>query len=435
MSSARSPTANVGDVTGRRIASTEKRAPATKSPGRGSGHSRSAGPVRFDSALDREGADPGSTQRRHVRRCYDLDRAGLAEILDGEPRFRVRQVWDALYRRLAEPAECTDLPAGLRERMAAHPSLAPSLTKLSEQEVGRRGPDDAEAGRERTIKWLFGLEDGPAIETVLMGYHDRSTVCVSSQAGCAMGCTFCATGQGGYRRQLRPGEIVEQVARATRAARDRGMNRLGNVVFMGMGEPLANYRSVAAAITTLTDEMGFSARRITVSTVGIVPGIERMAADGRPVGLALSLHAANDQLRSELVPQNRRHGLAELAGACELWTRSTGRRLTLEWACMKGVNDSARDVTELSRFARRLGAHVNLIPLNPTPGWRCEATPASRVEEMADQLRRSGVNATVRRNRGRSIAAACGQLASRSAGTTVETAPSSAAAHTPALPA
>ncbi len=356
------------------------------------------------------------------QRRYDLDRAQLSDILAGEPSFRVAQVWDALYRRGADPGECTDLPLGLRDRLAAHPSLAPSLVKLAELEADgeepggdRRGaPDGQRTGAEGTVKWVFGLEDGPSVETVLMGYHDRSTVCVSSQAGCAMGCTFCATGQAGFSRQLTRGEIVEQVVVAARAARERGMRRLGNVVFMGMGEPLANYRSVSAAITSLTADVGLSARRITVSTVGVVPGIERMAAEGRPVGLALSLHAANDALRSELVPQNRRYGLAKLSEACSAWTRRTGRRLSLEWACMKGVNDSSRDMAELAGFARPLGAHVNLIPLNSTPGWRCEATPAGTVEELADQLRRSGVNATVRRNRGRSIAAECGQLAATS---------------------
>ena len=413
------------------LGSTEKVALATRPPTPGSGRRRSGGLGR----LGQNRRDDGSTQTARVQRRYDLDRAQLTEILAGEPPFRVRQVWDALYRRLAEPAECTDLPLALRDRMAAHRSLALSLTKLSEQVAGVGRSDDPQAGQEGTVKWLFGLDDGPAIETVLMGYHDRSTVCVSSQAGCAMGCTFCATGQAGYSRQLRPGEIVEQVVLAARAARGHRMRRLSNVVFMGMGEPLANYGSVAEAITTLTGELGISARRITVSTVGIVPGIERMAADGRPVGLALSLHAANDDLRSELVPQNRRYGLAQLAEACKLWTSATGRRLTLEWACMKGVNDSDEDVAELARFARELGAHVNLIPLNPTPGWSCEATPASRVEDMADQLRRSGVNATVRRNRGRSIEAACGQLAAPFGAGGGAAAPGTEAASTCGLPA
>ncbi len=210
---------------------------------------------------------------------YDLDRGDLAALLQGEPAFRTRQVWDGLHRRALRPAEMTDLPVSLRERLEEE--LVPALTV-----VGERSADDG-----TTSKWLFALDDGSRIETVLMAYRDRVTVCVSTQAGCAMGCTFCATGQAGYARSLSAGEIVEQVVAAVRAARPR---RLSRVVFMGMGEPLANYDQLVAALRRLHGDMGLSARHLTVSTVGIVPGIRRLAAEDLPVNLAVSLHAAND---------------------------------------------------------------------------------------------------------------------------------------------
>src|SRR5436189_2602349 len=201
-----------------------------------------------------------------------------------------------------------------------------------------------------------------------MHYRQRSTVCVSTQAGCAMACGFCATGQAGFERHLTTGEIVEQVTRAARAAADTG-RRLSNVVFMGMGEPLANYERVWGAVERLHDDVGLSARHLTISTVGIVPGIRRLAAEPLPVNLAVSLHAANDRLRDELVPINRRYPLAELRAACADYLRAKGRRLSFEWALIDGVNDRPDDADELAAIARPLGAHVNLIPLNPTPGY------------------------------------------------------------------
>jgi 23S rRNA (adenine2503-C2)-methyltransferase len=228
-----------------------------------------------------------------------------------------------------------------------------------------------------------------------------------------MGCTFCATGQAGFGRHLSSGEIVEQVVIARQAA---APSRLSNVVFMGMGEPLANYDRVWAAIVRLHDDLGLSARHLTLSTVGVVPGIHRLARAALPVNLAVSLHAANDDLRNSLVPLNRRYPIAMLMDACQQYLAAKGRRLSFEWALIAGINDRAADAVELASLVRPLGAHVNLIPLNPTPGYPVRGTPPEGVRGFRDQLSALGVNATVRRNRGTDIDAACGQLAARPAG-------------------
>ncbi len=311
-------------------------------------------------------------------------------------------MWDGLYRQLAEPGELTALPKALRARL--DDEAPPALTPVTES-------TDA-AGD--TVKWLFGLDGGARVETVLMHYPDRTTVCVSSQAGCAMGCGFCATGQAGFQRQLTTGEIVEQVVRAARRSRDGG-RRLGNVVFMGMGEPLANLDQVWPAVERLHADVGLSARHLTISTVGMVPGIRRLAASELPVNLAVSLHAANDDLRDELVPINRRYPLSVLMGACADHLRAKGRRLSFEWALIDGTNDREQDARELAELCRSLPlpAHVNLIPLNPTPGYPTQGTPREGVRRFRNQLDALGVNATVRRNRGTDIDAACGQLAAR----------------------
>jgi 23S rRNA (adenine2503-C2)-methyltransferase len=225
-----------------------------------------------------------------------------------------------------------------------------------------------------------------------------------------MGCGFCATGQAGFQRHLTAGEMVEQVIRASAEARAGG-RRLSNVVYMGMGEPLANYERVWASVERIRDELGLSARHLTLSTVGIVPGIRRLARERLAVNLAVSLHAANDQLRDTLVPVNRRYPLPALMEACRAYADAKGRRLSFEWALMDGVNDRPRDVAELATLTRPLRAHVNLIPLNPTPGWPTRGTPPHRVRAFRDELVGLGVNATVRRNRGTDIDAACGQLA------------------------
>ncbi len=327
---------------------------------------------------------------------YDLTREELAVVLDGEPAYRVRQVWDGLHVRAQRPEDLTELPAALRSTLAT--ALPPAL-----REESRQSADDGE-----TTKWLWALHDRAKVETVLMRYPDRVTVCVSTQAGCAMGCQFCATGQAGFQRQLTQGEIVEQVAVAMREAAPR---RVSNIVFMGMGEPLANYDRVWGAVERLHGDMGLSARHLTLSTVGIVPGIRRLAAETLPVNLAVSLHAANDALRDELVPINRRYPLDKLAAACADYVASSGRRLSIEWAMIDGVNDRTSDATELASFARPLGAHVNLIPLNPTPGYPVVGSSRQHVRQFRDQLLALGVNATIRVTRGAEIDAACGQLA------------------------
>ncbi|MDP9387436.1 MAG: 23S rRNA (adenine(2503)-C(2))-methyltransferase RlmN [Actinomycetota bacterium] len=330
---------------------------------------------------------------------YDVTPDELAELLAGEPAYRARQVWDGLYRLGTGPEELTTLPRALRQRLAAEPALAPALRADARVEAG----DD-------TVKWRWELADGRRVETVLMHYPDRTTVCVSSQAGCAMGCSFCATGQAGFERNLTTGEIVEQVVRAGVEARERG-RRLSNVVFMGMGEPLANYDRVWAAIERLHADLGLSARHLTVSTIGIVPGIRRLAREELPVNLAVSLHAADDARRDELVPVNRRYPLAELVEACRQYVDAKGRRLSFEWALIDGVNDRPGDAARLAELAREVRAHVNLIPLNPTPGYGVPGTPPAGVGAFRRLLVSLGVNATVRRNRGTDVDAACGQLA------------------------
>lgn len=331
---------------------------------------------------------------------YTPDRDELAALLDGEPRYRLDQVWSGLYTQLAAPADITNVPKALRERLAS--SLPTSL-----RQVVRRVSDGGD-----TVKYLWELDDGSRIETVLMIYPDRVTVCVSSQAGCAMACGFCATGQAGFTRHLTVGEIVEQVVVAARDARamDR---RLANVVFMGMGEPMANENAVWGAVERFHGAIGMSARHLTISTVGLVPGIRKLTERPLPVNLAVSLHAANDELRDQLVPINKRYPLNQLMEACADYLAVKGRRLSFEWALIADVNDRGADAKELARLCRRfqLPAHVNLIPLNPTPGYPTVGSTPKRVHEFRDLLEGFGVNATVRRNRGTDIDAACGQLA------------------------
>jgi len=330
---------------------------------------------------------------------YDLDRDDLVALLDGEPRYRIDQVWHGLYEQAAALEELTALPKALRARLAEALPLA--LTPVTESVSDQRD----------TIKFLCELDHGARVETVLMHYRDRSTVCVSTQAGCAMACGFCATGQAGFERNLTVGEIVEQVVRSIQRARSGDTpRRVSNIVFMGMGEPMANYDHMWRAIERLHGDIGISARHITVSTVGIIPGIRRLAAETLPVNLAVSLHAANDELRNELVPINKRYPLADLAAACADYLEVKNRRLSFEWALIDGVNDRDADAKELAHYARSLRAHVNLIPLNPTPGYPTNGTSPARVRGFRDRLIELGANATVRQNRGTDIDAACGQL-------------------------
>ena len=333
-----------------------------------------------------------------MRSAYDLELSELAELLVDEPAFRSRQVFDGLHGGLRRVDEMTDLPLALRSRLA---ELLPSGPTVVSQQSADQG---------RTVKWALELDDGALVETVLMHYERRSTVCVSTQAGCAMGCTFCATGQAGFTRHLTTGEIIEQVVVAARTAAPR---RVSNIVFMGMGEPLANWRNLQPALHRLNGPLGLGARRLTVSTVGHVPGIRSLTAEPLAVNLAVSLHSADDRRRDELIPLNRRYPLGVLADVLAEYVEATHRRLSFEWALIDGVNDTDRDLDELAAYARPLGAHVNLIPLNPTPGFLVRGSTPRRVAEFAQGLGDRGITATVRITRGQEIDAACGQLAGR----------------------
>ena len=317
------------------------------------------------------------------------------------PRYRIDQVFDALFRQRTPLEEASSLPRVLRDELAAAFPLA--LDPIVES-IGDDG---------QTVKWLWRCRtDDAQIETVLMRYPERATVCISSQAGCAMGCTFCATGQAGFVRHLDAGEIVEQVVRAAHAS----PQPVNNVVFMGMGEPLANYDATMGAVNRLHGDLGLSARHITISTVGVVPGIRRLASETLPVTLAISLHAPGDELRNTMIPINRRYPLAEVMDAAAELGASRGRRVTFEYACIAGVNDLLEHAHALVRLLRPLGprgSHVNLIPLNATEGYAGTAPVPVRIQAFATILRSGGLTATVRRNRGTDIDAACGQLRSR----------------------
>ncbi len=344
---------------------------------------------------------------------YTLDRAGLGVLVAdlGQPRYRADQLHAWLVRGVDDPAEMTDLPTSLRAQLAAR--FAPTRPQL----VAHTVADDG-----HTHKLLLRFPDGEAIETVLMLYPDRATVCISTQAGCAMGCPFCATGQAGFRRQLTAGEVVRQVVVADAALRsgaiggehlpDGAPTRVTNVVFMGMGEPLANLPATLATVRWLHDPAGFnlSARGITVSTVGLVPGITRLAELGLPVTLAVSLHAATDALRDDLVPVNRQHPLAEVEQAMAAYRRTTNRRVSIEWCLIGEVNDDAEQAERLAAIARRLRAHINVIPMNPTPGVQWKEPTRTRTRAFVDRVRNRGAAITLRDTRGRDADAACGQL-------------------------
>ena len=337
------------------------------------------------------------------RTRYGIDRDDLEALVGelDEPRYRAEQIWGALYRPIPIEDE-TALPRALRTRLvAALPfGLAPVVEATSADDL--------------TTKWLYAAGfDCAQVETVLMRSTNRASVCVSSQAGCAMACTFCATGQAGLERHLDVGEIVEQVMRAALVS----PQRITNVVFMGMGEPLANYDPVWSAVERLHSSLGLSARKITISTVGVVPGMRRLAEEDLPVTLAVSLHAPDDDLRSQLVPLNRRYPIAEILDAAAEVAGSRGRRVTFEYACIAGVNDAPALGRSLGRLLRAWpgvgGAHVNLIPLNPTDDFTGRAPSSRRIQDFAAELEAAGVRATVRRNRGVDIDAACGQLRTR----------------------
>ncbi|MEM8620246.1 MAG: 23S rRNA (adenine(2503)-C(2))-methyltransferase RlmN [Actinomycetota bacterium] len=324
----------------------------------------------------------------------------VGDVVGDVPRYRLDQLWTGLYDQLRPMEEISTLPAAMRGRLADH---LPTELRAVTESVSDGGD---------TVKFLWEIDGGARIETVLMVYRDRATVCVSSQAGCAMACGFCATGQAGFTRHLSTGEIVEQIVVAARRARASD-TRVSNVVFMGMGEPMANLDAVWAAVERIHGDLGLSARHITISTVGLIPGIHALAQRPLPVNLAVSLHAANDAARNELVPINRRYPIDDLLDACAEYLDATNRRVSFEWALIDGVNDRDRDAAELAELCHRLRprGHVNLIPLNPTPGYATRGTPLAGVERFRAALEQRKVNVTVRRNRGTDIDAACGQLA------------------------
>jgi 23S rRNA (adenine2503-C2)-methyltransferase len=369
---------------------------------------------------------------------YDLSLPAIEQLLTvwGQPAYRARQLYRQLYIHLADrPAAMTDLPNALRERLAAQ-------TRIGSLELVRL--QTADAGLTR--KALFRLP-GPreaVVESVLMVYPDRATVCVSTQAGCAMDCVFCATGRLGLLRNLSPGEILEQVIWAARelqalssadpttqnsnAQRALKTQNLTNVVFMGMGEPFANYDRWWQAVERLHDPLGFNmgARSLTVSTVGLVPGIRRLAGEALPINLAISLHAPDDELRSEMMPVNRRYPIATLLEATQEYIAKTNRRVSFEYVLLQGKNDSPEQAEALAKLLSGQGAdkgmpgthrgapllcHVNLIPWNPVPGTPLGRSEQARVLRFQQVLQARGIPCTVRVERGIAIAAACGQLA------------------------
>jgi 23S rRNA (adenine2503-C2)-methyltransferase len=333
----------------------------------------------------------------------DLTLSELEALLrdHGLPPFRALQVWHGIYRDLASSYdEITTLPRALRQELSGgldYPPLAEVRAEESADRLARKG--------------LLRLADGETVESVLLFYERRQSVCVSTQVGCTLSCLFCATGQAGFVRDLSAGEIVGQVLAAARVLRSRG-ERLTHVVYMGMGEPFLNYEATLRSIRILNDKDGFDlrARAFTVSTVGIVPGIERFAREGIQANLAVSLHAGTDALRDQLVPANRRYPLADLLRACRAYAEKTHRRVTFEVALIDGVNDSAEDARAIARLLQRLLCHVNLIPMNPVPGTALRPSPRARVRAFAQALEEARIPVTVRLGRGIEIQAGCGQL-------------------------
>ncbi|MEA2001457.1 MAG: 23S rRNA (adenine(2503)-C(2))-methyltransferase RlmN [Actinomycetota bacterium] len=339
--------------------------------------------------------------------AYQIDPGSLGDLAPDHPTYRTNQLREWLYEHpVLEPAQMTNLPIDLRASLEGQ--LWPFTVEIEQS------ADDG-----RTRKWLFRTPDGASIESVLMGYKQRTTLCISSQAGCALACTFCATGQFGFERHLDAGEIVAQVAYANAALRANPLidspDRVTNVVFMGMGEPLANYKNVRESLHRLIDIIDMAARSVTVSTVGVVPGMRRLADEPWQVSLAVSLHAADDELRTSLVPLNQRYPLAEVVEAARYFFDETGRRISIEWTMMAGVNDTYDQAAGLARIAKSLQAHINVIAMNPTPLTPHRPPGRTRIDEFMDALAGFGANATFRQTRGQEIDAACGQLRVRSA--------------------
>jgi 23S rRNA (adenine2503-C2)-methyltransferase len=353
---------------------------------------------------------------------YDL---GLDEITDllkewNEPSYRAKQIWQGLYQHFYDsPEQFTNLPKSLRERLAEQVTFSPFKVKIYQ---------DSSDGTTR--KTLFELPDRNLIEAVLMRYGDpadnpqitasptgrgarnRRTLCISTQAGCAMGCVFCATGQMGFKRHLSSGEVIAQVMYYARMLRQENQN-VTNIVLMGMGEPFHNYDNTMEAIDRLNDPDGynFGARRFTISTVGLVPMIRRFADEKRQVNLAISLHAADDEARVSMLPINKKYKIEEVLEACHYYVSQTRRRITFEWALIHGVNDTPEVAKKLAARLKGLLCHVNAIPLNPTPGYEGRATDHQRAVLFKEALEQAGIPCTIRMRRGIDIQAGCGQLA------------------------
>lgn len=337
---------------------------------------------------------------------YDFDLPALTELVKGwgEPAFRAKQIWQGLYKNLwASPEAFSNLPKSLRAKMDENlrfDVLEPTL-KL-----------DSTDGQTR--KTLFRLPDGRQIEAVLMRYDRRRTLCISTQVGCAMGCTFCATGQMGFTRHLSSGEIIAQVMYYARLLQEENQ-AVTNVVLMGMGEPFHNYDNTMQAIDRLNDPEGynFGARRFTISTSGLVPAIRQFAEEKRQVNLAVSLHATENDKRGAMMPVNKRYKIEELIQACREYVKKTGRRITFEWALIHEVNDTPEEARKLAVLLKGLLCHVNAIPLNPTTGYDGQATTKERAAAFKEILEQNGIPCTIRMRRGIDIQAGCGQLASR----------------------
>jgi 23S rRNA (adenine2503-C2)-methyltransferase len=337
---------------------------------------------------------------------FDLDLEELKTLVVswGEPAYRAGQIWQGVYQNLwASPDEFTNLSKSLRQKMAGEltwAGLEPSMVLKSK---------DGE-----TVKTLFRLSDEREIEAVLMRYEDRRTLCISTQSGCAMGCVFCATGQMGFKRHLSAGEIVAQVIYYARLLKAQG-EQVTNVVVMGMGEPFHNYDNTLEAIDRLNDPkgLGLGARRFTISTVGLVPMIRKFANEKRQINLAISLHAANDEQRSALLPVNRKYPIEEVISACRDYIEKTGRRVTFEWALIRDVNDTPEQARQLAHLLKGLMCHVNVIPLNPTQKFAGQATTRERALAFSEILNQAGIPCTIRIRRGIDIQAGCGQLAGR----------------------
>jgi 23S rRNA (adenine2503-C2)-methyltransferase len=337
---------------------------------------------------------------------YDYDLPEIAEQLSswGEPAYRAAQVWRGLYQKFYNsPAQFSNLPRSLREKM------------MLNWIIGGIDPVrslDSQDGQTR--KTLFKLQDGYLIEAVLMRYDKRRTLCISTQAGCAMGCVFCATGQMGFKRHLTSGEIVAQVMYYARMLNEEKQS-VTNIVIMGMGEPFHNYNNTMNAIDRLNNSDGynFGARRFTISTVGLVPMIKRFSNEKRQVNLAISLHAADDTLRQSMLPVNKRYNIDELLDASREYVEKTGRRITFEWALINGVNDTPEQARKLAARLKGLLCHVNAIPLNPTEGYDGKATSRERAIKFKEILDQAGIPCTIRVRRGIDIQAGCGQLADK----------------------